>query len=244
MLLGNSAGPIYDSNNPQVQARLRYAPANSRPILCPVADPVRTYLCVVQHGLGQPPLFEVRQSREIHPPQGRAVQQVLVDADIDVHDGKGTMACELGLGVTAVGPMGDRTLGINGTCAPKAGAAQVQPTLKAIYDSYAINDRVVTGEYAADANRSRMAGAAARDQANAAHAAEDARSAAFQAQMDNIDRFSRSFENYQLDQTELQDSDRRERAAVPNALADALVRANPDRFQTVPTADFLKGVDF
>jgi len=34
------------------------------------------------------------------------------------------------------------------------------------------------------------------------------------------------------------------RGAVPNALADALVKANPDRFQTVPTQDFLKGTDF
>jgi hypothetical protein len=33
------------------------------------------------------------------------------------------------------------------------------------------------------------------------------------------------------------------RGAVPNALADALVKANPERFQTVPTQNFLKGVD-
>jgi hypothetical protein len=62
--------------------------------------------------------------------------------------------------------------------------------------------------------------------------------------MDNIDRFSKSFQNYQLDQTELQDNNLNARGAVPNALADALVKANPDRFQTVPTQDFLKGVDF
>lgn len=62
--------------------------------------------------------------------------------------------------------------------------------------------------------------------------------------MDNIDRFSKSFQNYQLNQTELQDNERNARGAVPNALADALVNANPDRFQTVPTQNFLKGVDF
>jgi hypothetical protein len=62
--------------------------------------------------------------------------------------------------------------------------------------------------------------------------------------MDNIDRFSKSFQNYQLDQTELQDSEQNERGAVPNSLADALIKANPDRFQSVPTQDFLKGRDF
>jgi hypothetical protein len=81
-------------------------------------------------------------------------------------------------------------------------------------------------------------------QANAAHAAEDARSSAFQAHMDNIDRFSKSFQNIQLDQTELQDNEQHTRGAVPNALADAWVKANPDRYQTVPSQDFLKGTDF
>jgi ABC-type proline/glycine betaine transport system substrate-binding protein len=62
--------------------------------------------------------------------------------------------------------------------------------------------------------------------------------------MDNIDRFSKSFQNIQLDQTELQDNEQKTRGAVPNALADAWVKANPDRYQTVPSQDFLKGTDF
>jgi hypothetical protein len=154
------------------------------------------------------------------------------------------MSCELGLSITSVSPLGSRTLFINGTCAPQSSIAQEQPTLKAIYDSYSINGEVVSREFAGDEARSREAGNRARIQANSAHAAEDAQSASFQAHMDNIDRFSKSFQNYQLDQTELQDNDQNARGAVPNSLADALVKANPDRFQTVPTQDFLKGTDF
>jgi ABC-type proline/glycine betaine transport system substrate-binding protein len=123
-------------------------------------------------------------------------------------------------------------------------AVQEQPTLKAIYDSYSINGQVVAQEFKGDEQRSRQAGNNARMQANAAHAAEDARSAAFQAHMDNIDRFSKSFQNIQLDQTEIQDNEQHTRGAVPNALADAWVKANPDRYQTVPSQDFLKGTDF
>ncbi len=243
VLLGNSAGPIYDPNNPQVQARLRYVNPNNRPILCPNSDAVHTYLCVVQHGAGAQPNFQLRNSRPI-PAQRGVAQAVLIDADIDFHDGRGPMACELGLSITAVNALASRTLIINGTCAPQSSIAQEQPTLKAIYDSYSINGQVVSREFAGDEARSRAAGNNARIQANNAHAAEDAQSAAYQAHMDNIDRFSKSFQNYLLDQTELQDNEQNARGAVPNSLADALVKANPDRFQTVPTQNFLKGTDF
>jgi hypothetical protein len=242
VLLSNSVGPIFDPQNPQVQARLRYANPANPPILCPTADALRTYLCVLRRN-NRNPTFELKQSRPI-PALRLAVEAVLIDADIDLHDGKGARSCELGLSVTAVGPQGGRTLGINGTCAPQASAKQEQPTLKAIFDSYSINGQVVAQEFKGDEARSRQAGNSARIQANAAHAAEDQRSAQFQAHMDNIDRFSKSFQNIQLDQTELQDNEQHTRGAVPNALADAWVKANPDRYQTVPSQDFLKGTDF
>jgi len=242
VLLSNSVGPIYDPDLPRVQARLRYASPNRRPILCPSSDALHTYLCVL-HRNGAQPTFQLNKSRPI-PALRRAAQAVLIDADLDLHDGRGLMSCELGLSTTAIGPQGDRTLGINGTCAPQSSAAQEQPTLKAIYDSYSMNGQVVAQQFAGDERRSRAAGNNARIQANNAHAAEDARSASFQAHMDNIDRFSKSFQNYQLDQTELQDNDHNARGAVPNSLADALVKANPNRFQTVPAGDFLKGSDF
>jgi hypothetical protein len=242
VLLSNSVGPIYDPMNPQVQARLRYARPNNRTILCPNGDALHTYLCVLQRNSARP-TFQLIKSQPI-PALRRAVQAVLIDAALDLHDGRGLLSCELGLSITAVGPLGDRTLGINGTCAPQASATQEQSVLKAIYDSYSINGQVVAQEFAGDERRSRAAGNNARIQANAAHAAEDARSASFQAHMDNIDRFSKSFQNYQLDQTELQDNNQNARGAVPNALADALVKSDPNRFQTVATGDFLKGADF
>ncbi|HEY1725519.1 MAG TPA: hypothetical protein VGF89_08850 [Steroidobacteraceae bacterium] len=242
VLLMNSYGPIYDPGNPQVQARMRYANPNNPPLLCPDTDALHTYLCLLQRSR-PPPSFQLQKSQPL-PPQRMAVQAMLVDADLDMHDGRGVLACELGLSITAMSPTAGRTLGINGTCAPKSSMPQELPTLKAVFDSYSMNGQVVANQYAADAHRSQQAGANARAQANAAHAAEDAQSAAFQAHMDNIDRFSKSFQNYQLDQTELQDNNQNARGAVPNSLADALIKADPDRFQAVPTQDFLKGVDF
>jgi hypothetical protein len=243
VLLSNSVGPIYDPNNPRVQSQMRFANPNNRLILCPDSDALHTYLCALQRSSSQQPYFQLKNSRPI-PAQRLAVQAVLIDADLDLHDGRGVMSCELGLSITAINALGSRTLGLNGTCAPQSSAQQEQATLKAIYDSYSINGQVVASEYAGDARRSIAAGNNARAQANSAHAAEDARSASFQAHMDNIDRFSKSFQNYQLDQTELQDNNQNARGAVPNSLADALIKADPDRFEAVPTANFLKGVDF
>jgi hypothetical protein len=240
VLLGNSAGPIYDPNNPQIQARMRYANPDSRPLLCPIADALHTYVCLAERNGST---VRIKTSRPI-PTRGQESSAVLTDVDVDMHDGHGTLACELGIGVTAPAPMGGRTLHLNGTCAPAASAAAEQPTLKAIFDSYSLNNAVVSREFAGDEARSRAAGNAARIQANNAHAAEDAQAASFQAHMDNIDRMSRSFENYTLDQAELQDNNQATRGAVPNSLADALIKSDPNRFESVPTQNFLKGVDF
>jgi hypothetical protein len=61
---------------------------------------------------------------------------------------------------------------------------------------------------------------------------------------DNIDKYSKSFQNYQFDKTELQDNATHERGAVDYDTADALVKSDPNRYQYVPTPDFLKGVDY
>ena len=102
VLLSNTVGPIYDPNNPQVQARLRFANPRNPPILCPTADALHTYLCVVRRNNGEP-TFQLKQSRPI-PALRQAVEAVLIDADLDLQDGKGLRSCELGLSVTAVGP--------------------------------------------------------------------------------------------------------------------------------------------
>ncbi len=245
VLLGNSFGPIYDPSNPRVQAQMRYANPNVRRnyYLCPEGDALHAYECIVQQAATRGvPSFELKRSQPI-PPSNLAPQGgVLIDADIDQHDGRGMMACELGL--TLTGNAMARALHINGTCAPQASAAQEQPTLKAIFDSYTLDANVIGREYANDENRSRQAGANARAQANNAHAAEDAQTSAFNAHMDNIDRMSKSFQNYQLDNTELQDNNQNARGAVPNDLANALIKSDPSRFQSVATPDFLKGADF
>ena len=47
-----------------------------------------------------------------------------------------------------------------------------------------------------------------------------------------------------LDQTLVRDSDNRVQGTVSEDYADALVKSNPNRFQYVPTQDYLQGIDY
>ena len=68
--------------------------------------------------------------------------------------------------------------------------------------------------------------------------------AAFNGHMDDIDRSSKAFQNYQLDRSVVRDNDYAERGTVSNSYADSLVRANPDRFQIIQNQDLIKGIDY
>lgn len=72
----------------------------------------------------------------------------------------------------------------------------------------------------------------------------DSQSAAFGQHMDSIDRSSKAFQNYILDQSVAKDADTGDRGTISNTYADALVKANPDRFQVVQNQDWIKGRDY
>ena len=59
-----------------------------------------------------------------------------------------------------------------------------------------------------------------------------------------MDRYSKAFQNNTFDRSQVQDNDRNERATVGNADADALVKSDPNRYQIVPTQDWIQGVDY
>jgi hypothetical protein len=111
-------------------------------------------------------------------------------------------------------------------------------------NSYSENAAVIGQQTQAEINRIHAIGAASAQQAANAHATEAAQSASFNAHMDSIDRQSKAFQNYTLDQTQIQDNNRNVRGTVSNGYADALVKADPNRFQYVATQDFIKGVDY
>ncbi len=116
--------------------------------------------------------------------------------------------------------------------------------MEAINRSYSQDSKVIMGQAQASVARTHAIGAATQKNFEAHMKQIDANGAKFDAHMDNMDRYSKSFQNYIFDRSEVRDGDRRERATVEDGAADALVKADPSRFQIVQTQDFIKGVDY
>jgi hypothetical protein len=92
-------------------------------------------------------------------------------------------------------------------------------------------------------------GQAATARYNATQAANDAQHAGYWAQQDSNARRSQAFSNYTLDQTVIQDNNVYGNGTIGhgtvwNSTADALVKADPNRFEIVDTPNFWKGVDY
>jgi len=87
-------------------------------------------------------------------------------------------------------------------------------------------------------------GANATANYNATQQANDAQHAAFNQQEDAISRNGQGFSNYLLDQTVVQNNYTGTHTTDWNSVADALVKANPNRWQYVDTPNYIKGTDY
>lgn len=168
--------------------------------------------------------------------------------EVDLHDGKGMRR-----GSAQVGEMmcGGRSptwaMTIANANAPAAVWDQESATFTAMYKSYSQDEGVIRGETQRTIDNIHAIGARSKQQAADADQRRVASSQSFNQHMDNIDRQSKAFQNYTLDQQQLQvigDDGNAYRGTVSNGAANALVQADPNRFQSVPTGSFIKGVDY
>jgi hypothetical protein len=95
----------------------------------------------------------------------------------------------------------------------------------------------------------RNIGAQATARYNATQAANDAQQAKWDADQDAQARNNQEFSNYLLDQTVVQDNNMYNNGTVGhgtlwNSTADALVKADPDRFEYVEKPNFWQGTDY
>jgi hypothetical protein len=178
--------------------------------------------------------------------------------EVDFNDGRGPRKGSARLSTFLTPGLPTWSMTVNTSNLPKRVADAEAATMTAIIRSFSVNSKVVDGENRQVADRINRNAEAAQIRANAQSAANDASNSAFDAHMkdidsgsrafnghmDDVDRQSKSFENYQLDRTVIQDNDYNERGTVGNGFGDALVKANPDRFQYVRSQDFIKGVDY
>jgi hypothetical protein len=143
-----------------------------------------------------------------------------------------------------------------------AQSEQEQSTVMAMYQSVKVNQQVMNqqmqqklqqkkqsdqqwlawGQQQSD--RIRAQGQAA--QANFANrqAANDAQHAGYWAQQDSNARNSQGFSNYLLDQSVVQNNATGAHSTQWNSTAEALVKANPNRFQYVDNPNYIKGTDY
>jgi hypothetical protein len=162
---------------------------------------------------------------------------------------------------------GGYTVTLHHALLPNSLAEQEQATLVAMISSWKLNADVLNQQMAEAARQK-----AASDQAimaqgqqavanihaigqqataryNATQAANDAQHAGYWAQQDSNARNGQAFSNYLLDQTVIQDNNMYGNGTIGhgtvwNSEADALVKANPNRWEIVNTPNYWQGVDY
>ena len=144
---------------------------------------------------------------------------------------------------------------------------QERSTVQAVVGSWKVNQQVIAQQTAAatqqmNANtqalirQNQMAvdhihqiGQQATARMQATEAANDAQHAGYWAQQDSNARNAQGFSNYLLDQTVVQDNNMYNNGTIGhgtawNSTADALVKADPNRFQIVDTPNYWRGIDY
>jgi hypothetical protein len=119
-----------------------------------------------------------------------------------------------------------------------------EATATAMFHSYVVNNSVALSQLSSDHKQGQQAVDAQLAVNRRQQQGSDRQFANYQRQQDIQDRQFQSFDNDLLDRTVVRDSDLNEHGTVSNDLADALVQANPDRFQEVPASQYVKGIDY
>jgi hypothetical protein len=131
---------------------------------------------------------------------------------------------------------------------PEKDADRERAAADAVLYNFNVDMNVVQGQAnrlaAPEIARINAIGRAAAQQAANAHAAEDRQAASVEQHWDSEDRNGQAFSNYLLDQTVIQDNTNNTHGTAWNSTADAMVSADPNRYQYVTTPNYWKGVDY
>jgi hypothetical protein len=178
-------------------------------------------------------------------------QQIIqVNFEMDQHDGRGPRR-----GNARVGAMSTRTsplwaMSVSMVNAPDAVADADAPLMAAMFKSYSRDNAIIGHEFQVALGKQigliKHQGDVVNARIAVSNMQNEASKAAFEQHMDDIDRSSKAFQNYQFDRSELQitGSGGTARGAVSSAGAAALVQYDPTRYSIVDTRDFIKGVDY
>jgi hypothetical protein len=131
---------------------------------------------------------------------------------------------------TPVQAMGAWQITLFQITAPQQVMADERSTIGAIFSSYSRNSQMVN----AAVNTAIQQGIAQTNQFVGA----------VQQHIDNSDRQTAGMSDFLREKTVLVDTETGGHARTSDDLANAVVQANPNRFQVVPTSDYIKGIDY
>jgi len=248
MLAVGNYFPAIDTSTPlgnqQVQAAMRSGRGlPGRYVAFPyTTDPAKAYANVMmQRDGGQSPQIEIKSVENVS--SGAEGTVALISGTIDRHDGAGPCSLVARVAVTARMPPSGFGVMISGAQIPAALFRGEYNTMMAMFKSHHANNGVIAQQTADEIGRIHAIGDAAREQARESGAASDARSAAFNQHLSDIDRQSAGFSDYLLENSVVRSSEG-VHARVSNDWANALVEANPQRFEVLPTSRYLQGIDY
>jgi hypothetical protein len=208
-----------------------------------------------------PANIQIDHSEQIPAPQGERC--VHVTGHLTDNDGKGPYEMNSTMCMGAPGQGGLYVLSFFHSVVPNAFANQDRATVTAVFASFQVNTALINKQVAATTapviaamnkqveaqaaqyiNNIHQIGQQTTARINASEGANSAEQASWNAGQDANARNVQGFSNYLLDQTVVQNNDTGGHSTDWNSTADALVKANPDRFQYVGTPNYIKGTDF
>jgi hypothetical protein len=123
-------------------------------------------------------------------------------------------------------------------------SAKTAPIIAQMQQTYQAHTQALMSFTQSQIARTQQIGAQATARMNATEAANSAEQANFDQQENNISRQGQGFSNYLLDQNVIQNNNTGAHTTDWNSIADALVKANPSRWQYVDTPNYIKGTDY
>ena len=128
-------------------------------------------------------------------------------------------------------------------------SAQAGPIIAQMQQVYQAHQQALMSFTQQQIMHTQQIGADATARMNAAEQMHDMQNQSFEEHEDAISRNGEGFSNYLLDQTVVQDNNMYNNGTIGhgtvwNSTADALVKANPSRFEIVDTPNYWRGVDY
>jgi len=245
---------VWDPRNPRVAQILRNGqgnPQDGKLLFLPYGgEPAAAYTNLIQmerRRAGLPPAdFQIASSTPVPARSPRRGAQIT--GQVDFKDGKGPRELVAIYYDDPPWAKGCWWCSLYVTTAPSAVAGQERAALAAVLQSFRVDQNVVNQEGAKlaqpEIDRIHAIGAASKAQADAAHERNDIQNSSVYQHWDDMDQRSKSFSDYQLGYSVVQDNAANTHGTYWNADADALVAQDPQRYEYVTAPNYWKGVDY